>query len=162
GLVLGSGLIILLMHSETTRTLAVRVRHALVFTTVTFFVYVLVAVLPQPVRWMSHVRYWTRFLSSPAVTDYIQYERTCHGQLELLWGSAYRLSDIISPAGILFSISGAIILIKSRRYRKVAFLLIPIISYYALIIFNLRFVLERYLLPIAFLLVIFAGIGVGA
>ena len=160
GLVLGSGLIILLVHSETTRTLVVRFRHALAFTTVTLFVYIIVAVLPQPVRWMNHVGFWGGFVAS-GVTDYIQYESSWRGHLGLLRESAYRLSHIISPVGILFSVIGMIILIKSGRYRIVAFLSIPIISYYALIIFNIRFVLERYLLPIAFLLVISAGIGVG-
>jgi hypothetical protein len=39
---------------------------------------------------------------------------------------------------------------------------LPIISYYGLFIFNIRFVYERFLLPVAFLLLIVAGIGVSS
>ncbi len=158
GLVLGSGLIILLIQPESGTTPLTRFRHALLFALVTLVAYTIVAVLPQPMRWMNHLRHWT--LSSAAITDYIQFDNSFQGHINLLRATVYRLAHVISPVGIAFAVIGLLILIGSHSYRLIAFLLIPIISYYALIIFNIRFVYERFLLPVAFLLVILAGIGV--
>lgn len=160
GLVLGSGLILLLINRSPTEMIGARLRHATLYTSITFLSYAVVAVLPQPVRWLNHVR--RDSLGSPDMTQWIQFENNLSGQIGLLGATLTRLTHVLSPVGTLFAIVGLIALIAARRYRVTAFLLLPVISYYGFFIFNIRFVYERFLLPLAFLLLIVAGIGVSS
>jgi hypothetical protein len=160
GLVLGSGLILLLIKRSPSETLGARLRQALIYTAVVFFSYAIAAVLPQPVRWLTHVRKY--LLSSPNMTQWIQFENTPSGHFGLLMATSTRLTHVLSPVGMLLALVGLIVLLASRRFRVTAFLLLPIISYYAFFIFNIRFVYERFVIPVAFLLAIIAGIGVSS
>ena len=57
GLVIGAGLLLLLIGPLPPTPFRVRFRQTIVFTTTVVLTYVLVAILPQPMRWWNHARF---------------------------------------------------------------------------------------------------------
>ncbi len=157
GLVLASALTVLGVRTEAHRGWAERMRHAALFSAVLLAVYAIVAILPQPLRWLHHVKLYMP--SSPSITEFTSYENTLSGHLGLLSATLSCLSNILSPPGMIFSVLGAVYFLRTRRYRETVVLILPFLTYYWMIIFNIRFVHERFMLPVALLSAIFAGTG---
>ena len=165
GLVAGSVLVFLFVGAYSERNWVLRIKSTLFFLLVTFLVYIAVAILPQPFRWAEHLQVYfgvfqddTAFWSEK-ISNYQEFGYSFSDQLKLAGKTISSISHVISPLGIFLSVIGGISLIRSRRYRELAVLLLPAFAYYGLIIVNFRIVRERYVLPLAFLLVILAGLG---
>ena len=157
GLVLASGITVLSVRTEVQRKWTDRARHAALFSAVLLSVYAIVAVLPQPLRWLQHVKLYRP--SSPSITEFTAFENTLSGHIGLLRETLLCLSNILSPFGIIFSVLGAVYFLQTRRYRETVVLILPFLTYYGMIIFNIRFVYERFMLPVALLSAILAGTG---
>lgn len=152
-LIAGCGLSIWLMNpAGQDLTVRERFNQGVRFGIVAMVVYAIVAILPQPVRWVRHLQWWT--LESTAVTDYVTYENTLDGQINLLRESVRELSLILSWYGLLLIGIGLLAMVLRKRYREVTFVVLPILTYYFIIIFNIRFVYARFFLPVALLLTI--------
>lgn len=158
GIVAGLALVILTVNPASAMGWRVRLVNATRFLGVLTLTYGICAILPQPARWIHHLSLWT--LSSPGVTDFIQVDNTFSGQITLLGSMLNQLANVLSPIGLIFALVGAVYLVSRRQYRVVAFSLIPIASYYLIIIFNIRFSYERFMLPVAVMLIPAIGFGI--
>lgn len=158
GLVFGLGLIELLIGPLDNAGWKNRAKLAAQLTLVTLLAYGVLAVLPHPARWYHHIQQWS--LSSERVADYVVYEPTISGQINLFGEIIKLLAYTISPLGLAFSLVGIIHLIQTKQVRILLLLSLPLLSYYGLILFNIRFVYIRFLVPVSFLLVILAGFGI--
>ncbi len=150
GLVLGSGLIVLLVGRAGSR-LPERVRHAAVLTAALIASYAVFAILPQPARWLYHVRNYT--LTNRSVAESVD-------QVELTFSAGASLVHVLSLAGIALAVLGVVYLARERRWRLLGVLLLPAASYYALIVAATGFVPSRFMLPVGWLLAVPAGYGV--
>jgi len=157
GLVVGSALVIALVRGAHDRSWSHRLNEAAIFTLVTLGVYFIVAVLPQPIRWLEHIKWWLP--GSPSIEDYRRYDQSLLGQLQLASRTLLHISRVLSPAGLLFSAFGIVVLLNAGRTRDLVVLTLPVLAYYVTIIMPIGFVAERFVLPIGYVLVIFAGVG---
>ncbi len=157
GLILGSGLILLFIPARGTADgWTVRIKSAALFSCALFAAYALVAVAPNPWRWLHHVR----FVTSDHVLP--EYEQSLRGQVLLFGRFLVRLSHVMTPLGIALGVAGLCVLARLRKHREALVLLLPAVAYYVSIIAKVRSTEERYLLPIAILLAVSAGVAVGA
>ena len=157
GLILGFGLVILFVAPRGAGGgWKSRVRAAAFFSVALVAAYALVAVATNPWRWVQHVR----FVTSDHVLP--EFEQSVRGQVQLFGRAAVRLSHVMSPAGLLLGAAGLIALVRMRRYREFLALAIPAASYYVSIIAKVRATEERYMLPVALILTVGAGVAVGA
>lgn len=150
GLVLGSGLAVLLVGSRLSRW-PDRVRGAFLFAAALLGSYAVAAVLPQPARWLHHVRNYT--LTNRAVADSVD-------QMDLTFSASSSLVHVMSLAGIALAVLGIVYLARERRWRILCLLLLPAGSYYGLIVAATGFVPARFMLPIGWLLALPAGFAV--
>jgi hypothetical protein len=113
--------------------------------------------LPQPWRWIEHVK-----LNNPSggrIARFAQFDNSFSSQIALLNKTFLELVSIVSPAGIALAVAGVIALTLHRQHRELLFLILPGLFYYLIFIANIHFVYERFLLPIAFSTAILAGFG---
>lgn len=158
GALVGLGLVILLISpAEQPVGWVERIRNATIFGLAAAAGYLLFAVLPQPARWWHHISLWT--LSSKNVTEYITYPATPGGYLSLLGAAAWNLGINLSPLGVILLLLGLYILAKSGQSHKLWFFLLPALTYVVIIVMSIRFVYERFMLPVAVLWVPLVGIG---
>ena len=108
GLVLGSGLIVLLLGRESSRW-AERVRDAFMFAAALVGSYIVVAVLPQPARWLYHVRNYT--LTNRAVADAVD-------QVELTASAWSSLLHVMSLAGVALAALGLVYLVRGAALAR--------------------------------------------
>ncbi len=149
-LALGSGLIVTMFGAS-------RIKHSIYFATAISLTYFIIAILPQPLRWVEHLR-----LNNPDaayVTRFIEFDHSFSGQFGLLKRTMTELVSIVSPAGIALAVAGVVALLIFRQRRELIFLTLPALVYYLVFVANIHFVYERFLLPIAFATVILAGFG---
>ena len=150
---LGAGLIVLLFG-------VAKIKDGISFAAATFFTYFVVAVLPQPWRWVEHIRF-----NDPSgerivrIARFVQFDNSLAGQAALLNKTVLDLVSIVSPAGIALAVAGVIALMFHRQHRVLVFLILPGVCYYLIFIVNIHFVYERFLLPIAVATAILAGFG---
>lgn len=159
GLILGFGLIVLLVSpTEEVKgnAFVARIKNAALFSAALLISYALVAVATNPFRWLKHVI----FVTSDHVRP--EFEQSVHGQIMLFGNFLDRLNNVLTPGGIALGVAGLIVLIALRKYRETAVLVLPALTYYCSIIAKVRSTEERYLLPIAIILVISAGVAVGS
>jgi hypothetical protein len=158
GLVVGLGLSFFLIDSHFGAAgWRQRIKNAIFFGATVVVVYALVAIAPQPFRWLHHLTVWT--LNSPRVADFVEFEPTLNGQIELLFKTIRHLSILVSPIGILLIILGFIRLIKDKRWEWIILVILPILTYYLIVIVNIRYVYERFVLPISIVLIPIIGVG---
>jgi 4-amino-4-deoxy-L-arabinose transferase-like glycosyltransferase len=157
GLIVGSVLAISLVGRKSAQVWRERLAEASLFSAVSLGMYLIVAVLPQPFRWVEHIKLWLP--GARGITDYVQYDHSLGGQLGLAGRTLSCIWHVLSPAGSLLALIGLAILLIAGSRRQVAILMLPVLTYYGLIIVPIGFVYERFVLPIAYVLVIFAGVG---
>lgn len=158
GLVLGSGVVILLIgRTGGGGRIPRRVQDATLFSACMLSSYLVVAILPQPFRWIQHVKLWLP--SSPNITAWAQFPATPDGYAGLLGASLYRLVNDLSPVTLLLAAIGLVVLVRRGRGTDVVLLIVPVLIYYLLIIVPIRFVFERYMLPAAVMAALLAGVG---
>ncbi len=147
-LVFGSGLMVVIFGAS-------KIKHSMLYATASLLTYFIMAVLPQPLRWVEHfhnpyAKYVTRF---------VEFDYSFSGQLGLFKRTIAELVSIVSPAGVALAVAGVVALLVYRQHRELIFLALPGLLYYLIFIANIRFVYERFLLPIAFATAILAGFG---
>lgn len=158
GALLGLGLAILFLQPAGQRlSWAQRIKNILWFGLPAAGVYLLVAVAPQPARWWYHLSLWT--LGSESVAGYVVYPATLAGYLGLVGATFWNLGVLVSPVGILLVLLGFYVLVRSKQVSKAVFFLLPAITYFVVIILNIRFVYERFMLPVAVVMVPVMGVG---
>ena len=150
GLVLGSALALLVLGRSTSSPRS-RLPDLLLLAFSLLAAYMVVAVLPQPMRWLYHVRNYT--LTNRAVAGDVD-------QAELALGAWSSLLHVLSAGGVALAALGVVHLIRARLWRVLGLLLFPAATYYALIVATTGFVPARFMLPLAWLLAIPAGYGV--
>ncbi len=152
-LCLGAGLVVVFFS-------VTKFKDGINFAAATSLTYFVVAILPQPWRWIEHLKF-----NDPSgdrivrIARFVQFDNSFAGQAGLLNKSALELVSIVSPAAIALVLAGVIALLLQRQHRVLVFLLLPSLLYYLIFIANIHFVYERFLLPIAFSAVILAGFG---
>ena len=149
-LVLAAGLIVIFFGVS-------RIKDAAQFAAASLLTYFAIAVLPQPWRWIEHVK-----LNNPSggrIARFAQFDNSFSGQIALLNKTFLELVSIVSPAGIALALAGVIALMFHRQHRVLVFLILPGLCYYLIFVANIHFVYERFLLPIAFSTAILAGFG---
>lgn len=162
GLALGSLLVILAVGPNRGARSMLRVKDASLFGVVTLIAYLLLAVAPQPIRWARHFAIWAQYLPGVERRQPEDFANTLFGHIGLLKETLLSLSHVVSWAGIVLAVVGAIHLMRHRHCRELMTLLLPAFAYYATIICSARFVCDRYLLPVACLVVLLATVGVTA
>ena len=149
-LVLAAGLIVIFFGVS-------KVKDATQFASASLLTYFAVAVLSQPWRWIEHVK-----LNNPSggrIARFAQFDNSFSGQIALLNKTFFELVSIVSPVGIALALAGVVALMLHRQHRVLIFLVLPCLFYYLIFIMNIRFVYERFLLPIAVATAILAGFG---
>lgn len=158
GLVFGTFVIILLVKPNNKWEGFSAIRSLLLFGAILLITYFLVAVLPQPYRWLEHIKLLS--LSSRSVAPFVQFDFSYLGYLNLIREILIYITRIISPLGLLLSCIGTIALINKRQHKELLVLLIPVVVYLGVFVLPIRFVYERFLLPVAYIFIVLAGIGV--
>ena len=156
GLVAGAALTLLALGPPGAVGLRPRVRAAGLFSLAAGAVYVVVAILPNPPRWLSHLRNWTY---GPAA-EYREFDDTVAGHLQLAAETVVRLSHAVSPPALLLALGGAWWLARAGHLRALALVLLPLVPYYVLIVDGVLYVQERFVLPFALAAVLLAGVAV--
>jgi hypothetical protein len=160
GALVGLGLAILFIQPEG-QTLAwgQRGKNTLLFGLCAAGAYFLFAIAPHPARWWYHLSLWT--LDSPGVLPFVAYPATLSGYIALLGAVLRNLTVLLSPVGILLVIVGFGVWIRSKQANRTLFFLLPALTYIFIIIMSIRFVYERFMLPVAVVMVPVAGVGAG-
>jgi len=159
GLIIGLGITFLILDTSSgIPGLRQRIINTLYFGVTLLVVYILVAIAPQPFRWLHHLTVWT--LNSPRVADYVEFEPSLKGQMGLFFKTISHLSTLISPIGIIFVILGITRLIKDKNWQWLIFVFMPIFTYYLIVIANIRYTYERFVIPISITLVPVIGVGI--
>lgn len=157
GVVIGFGLLVLLVDPDHgAKGWRARLTAAARLTITAMIVYALVAIAPQPARWLAHLRYWS--LDGRAITPFIDYEPTIAGQIGLLNDTIGDLTDTLSLPGLVLAFGG-IALLARRAPKTAIFFALPTIAYYAIVIMPIRYTDERFMLPMAWLLAIPLGVA---
>jgi|GEM_PF-3134336 len=158
GLVLGSWLALVLVGRKRDRPWHERCLPGLYFAAFSALTYAVVAILPQPARWVEHLRFWLP--SSGAARVYVMFDDTFPGYLALAWETVRRLSYVVSPAAVVLAVVGLVWLIRKGHRGQAVALILPALVYCALTIFSYRIVYERFVLPTAFPVAVLAGVGI--
>ncbi len=137
-----------------------RLRLTLKAASVMALVYVIAAILPQPVRWLHHVQVW--LLHKGPVTKFIEFENNLIGHSLLFGKTVAETAEVMSGAGLVLSAIGGVSLVRQGRMRELAVLVVPLIVYYLTIITPIRFVYERFMLPGGMLMCVLAAVGADA
>jgi hypothetical protein len=150
GIVIGLGVVLFLFASDGEHpNWNAKLRNTFIFGITLITTYTIVAILPQPFRWIHHVT-----VRLPLVRiSYVEYPATLAGQISLFFGAISDLIADISLIGFALLIPGFYLVIKKRQWKLLAATLIPIAIYYIAVIANTLQVRERYMIPIAILLI---------
>lgn len=138
-----------------------RFRHSVVFGGITLGAYGLLAIAPQPWRFVEHVRLVL------ASKEFLQQIQTGHynagpAWIALSYTSFKYLSWICSPAGLLLGFVGLFGAIKSRGYALALFFILPTICFYALFVGATGAIHERYLINTALSITLLGAFGFDA
>jgi hypothetical protein len=128
-----------------------RCRKAVLYTSIVIAAYVLAAIVPQPVRWVHHLRF--------IFTNQGQYRIfgfTPHDQILLLWTVVRNLFVTASPLAVL-GVAGIGLLIARRTAAGAAPLVIPLLFFYVFMMVPVGFAYERFMLNAAIIVLIPAG-----
>ena len=155
GLVMGAGLTILLFPAGQVRSLAGRFRNALFFSCWMVAGYAVVAILPHPVRWWYHLQY---VLAGNAPT-YIP--RGVRGQIQTLDITFYWLVRVFTIPVLALAAAGAFYLVRSGRGRQLWVLVLPLLTYYVVVVAQARVFYPRFALPFFVPVIVLVTHGVG-
>jgi hypothetical protein len=140
---IGAGILVLLMSPMGSLPLKGRLRNAVLFTVALLLAYAALAILPEPRHWWSHFL----FVTGPhAPTDI---PLTIPGEIELLGRFVTELLITYSAPVLAVSALGAVWLFHSGHGRMFWFLVVPMITYYLIVIAKTRVVYPRFMLPFA-------------
>ena len=156
GLAVGAALTLLVLGAPGSGGIRSRARAAGLFAAAGGATYVLVAIVPNPPRWLSHLRNWTY---GPAA-EYREFDDTVAGHAQLALETLVRLSHAISAPALLLAAGGAWWLVRAGHRRHLALLLLPLVPYYVLIVDSVLYVQERFVLPLAVAAALLAGVAV--
>ena len=155
---LSSGLTILFFGPENPGRS--KVKDAVLYGAVAFAVYALTAIACNPALWVWHVKY---LLSSGGIYDFTkfaEFSNTPGGQVGLLCRFVKILTDLCSIPGCILSGISLVYLTRSRNFKKLFTIVLPLICFYCIVVYRNRFVHERYVLNAGFLLMVPAYLGI--
>jgi hypothetical protein len=155
GLALGAGLAILLLPTGQVRSFGGRFRNALLFTCWMVAAYAAVAILPHPVRWWYHLQY---VLAGNAPT-YIP--RGVWGQIQTMDITFYWLVRVFTIPVLALAAAGAFYLLRSGRGRQLWVLVLPLFTYYLVVVAQARVFYPRFAVPFFVPVIVLVTHGVG-
>jgi hypothetical protein len=141
GLVIGAGPLFLFCPTRRAGSFAARVRAAALFTVLLLIGYGVVAILPQPARWWHHARF---VVSDHAPTPI---PLSPAGEAQILGVTVDWLVRVFTIPILALALAGAYFLFRNRRAREFWILVVPLISYYCVIIGKTRVFYPRFSLP---------------
>ena len=154
GLAIGAGLLILLMSPGKPLPARARVHSAVVFTAALLVSYLILAVLPEPRHWWSHFR----FVTGPhAPTDI---PLTLDGEMRLFGHFLRELVNTYTVPVLAVAGVGAVWLFRQGYGRHFWLLMLPMITYYVIVIAKTRVLYPRFMVP--FVIPIFVLVTYGA
>ncbi len=151
GLIVGAGLVVIAFGRRSS-TLPERLRDIGILVGVSAAAYLFVAVLPQPARWLYHVENFT--LGNRALAYAQDAAEDAHSARESILA-------MMLLAGLGLAALGAAFLVRARRWRELALLVVPPVVYYCVIILPTSFAPPRFMLPLGLPLAVLAGVAVG-
>jgi 4-amino-4-deoxy-L-arabinose transferase-like glycosyltransferase len=153
-LAIGAGLLILLMSPKQPLSARARFRSAVLFTLALLVSYFILAILPEPRHWWSHFR----FVTGPhAPTDI---PLTPEGELRLLGHFLRELVTAYTVPVLVVAVLGAVWLFRQGHRRHFWLLMLPMITYYLIVIAKTRVLYPRFMVP--FVIPIFVLVTYGA
>jgi hypothetical protein len=141
GLMLGAGLLILLFPAGAAPSFAGRLRNAAFFGIWVAIVYAVVAILPHPTRWWYHFEF---VLAGTAPTDI---PRTAAGQVQMVGVTLQWLLRVFTIPVAILAAAGAFALFERRRGREVWVLVVPLVTYYIVVVAQARVFYPRFCIP---------------
>jgi hypothetical protein len=154
GMIVGTGLLLLLIGPQRSTALSQRMRQTAVFGAVVAVAYAVVAIVPQPARWWNHAR----FVVSPHAPTKIPL--SVAGEIDILGVTLGRLLAVFTWPVLALCILGIVVLFRSGRGRQFWLLSLPMIGYYVVIIGMTRVAYPRFMIPFVFAVVVLATHGV--
>ena len=156
GLILGAGVLILLMSpaNQLSSTLRSRFWNAAGFSLLFLGGYVLVAILPHPVRWWYHVKFileLQRYFSHSADAP--------KGQLQVALKFLREMAAVYSVPVLILMGLGLFALVRQRRQRELWVLMTPLFVYYIVVIAATHVCITRTLLPFIPLVIVLVTYG---
>jgi 4-amino-4-deoxy-L-arabinose transferase-like glycosyltransferase len=111
-------------------------------------------VVVNPSGWLAHLR----LITGAASAEFRMFDAGPGGRLEALWQTARHLAFALGGASLLAATAGIVLAWRDRRldgrWRP---LLIPAASYVLFFLLVVLYVYDRFLLPVALVLALFAG-----
>ena len=154
GMIVGTGLLLLLIGPQRSTALSQRMRQTALFGAVVAVAYAVVAIVPQPARWWNHAR----FVVSPHAPTKIPLSAA--GEIDILGVTLGRLLAVFTWPVLALCILGIVVLFRSGRGRQFWLLSLPMIGYYVVIIGMTRVAYPRFMIPFVFAVVVLATHGV--
>ena len=155
---LSSGLTILCLGSVDAHRS--RLKDASIYGGIALLVYILTAIACNPVLWVWHVKY---LLSAGGIYDFTifaEFNNTLRGHVNLFYRFVKLLTDLCSIPGCLFAIIGMVYLVHNKMLKKCVAIFLPFICFYFIVVYRDRFVYERHVLNIGFLVMVPACLGI--
>jgi len=141
GLVIGAGALILFCATRQAASFAARIRAAALFTALLVTAYGVVAVLPQPARWWHHARF---VVSDHAPTSI---PLSPAGEAQMFGVTVDWLVKVFTIPMLALALIGAYFLFRNQRAREFWILVVPLLTYYCVIIGKTRVFYARFSLP---------------
>jgi hypothetical protein len=141
GLVIGAGALILFFPTRQAGSIAARIRAAALFTALLLIAYGVVAVLPQPARWWQHARF---VVSDHAPTPI---PLSPAGEAQIFGVTVDWLVRVFTIPILVLALVGAYFLFRNQRAREFWILVVPLLTYYCVIIGKTRVFYPRFSLP---------------
>ncbi len=142
GLVIGAGLAILMLSAGKTRSVASRLRNAVLFTVWLLVFYTVAAILPHPLRWWYHLQF---VLGGNAPTEI---PRTAAGQLQMLRLTFYWVVRVFTLPVLALAAVGVFSMFRSGRGRQFWVLALPLATYYVVVVAQTRVFYPRFAVPL--------------
>jgi len=110
--------------------------------------------------WLEHIKLWLPNGTHNYYGTNVRFDFALSDRVRTFLDWMKNLSYITSIPGVFLSLIGLMYLVQSKQHKILAFLMLPICSYYGLILFSLQLIRVRYILPLSVIMVILAGMGV--
>ncbi len=143
---------LLLLYDGGKSLFAVRLRKTIVYTAIVIGAYGLAAIVPQPARWINHLRFilirqgqFRTFGFSP------------HDQVALLFSTLRCFFTTASPLVAFLGLAGTAFLMVKRKWSDAAPILVPVLFFYCFLLVPVGFVYERFTLNAALIALFPAG-----
>jgi hypothetical protein len=154
GMVIGTCVVLLCYGPALKTVFRERIRNTALFALTVGVAYALVAILPNPGRWVHHVV----FVTGPHATTSLA--RTPFGEVQILLHTLQWLVNIFTIPVLVLCVLGAWRMWSTGMKRGVWVLLTPLIAYYLIVIARTMFAPPRFMIPFMIPVLVFTTYGV--